>query len=157
MTLFLTAEYSHPENSKEQLLSLVPLQRHSPQIQILTAPSKLQLERGWKGGKLTSLEAFHCPFPQRPVSRVSIHQEIALQEEAVSCKSTGRMLILYTQIINQAWSSKIVLSKKATDHLCKFSNLATHRSSGSYPYRFWFSINTMVTLRRHVQSAGPLV
>lgn len=150
---FCPAWLSHSDRRIQPILkilknsfSLVPLQRDSPQIQILTAPSKLQLERGRKGGKLTSLEAFHCPFPKRPLSWVSIHQEIALQEVAFSCRSTGRMLILCTRITGQAWSFKLLVQEGHTNQLCKFSHLAPHLRWGPHPYRFWYSTNVTATL-----------
>lgn len=46
--------------------------RYSPQVQILTAPSKLWLERGWRVGTYLS-QGFPIPFPHKACSRVSTH------------------------------------------------------------------------------------
>lgn len=89
---------SHPENSEEQLLSLVPLQ-------ILPPKSRSWQHRascGWReveGWELTSLKASQYPFPTRPAAELALTKRWCCRRQP-SPASLGWVRTL------QTWTSK---------------------------------------------------
>lgn len=88
---------SHPENSEEQLLSLVPLQILPPSPDPDSTEHAVAGER-LKGGNLP-LSRLPNTLPHKACSRVSTHEEMALRRQP-SPASLGWVRTL------QTWTSK---------------------------------------------------